>query len=86
MASPHYLKVFLAAAHGFMNFEQKNCRMSIAQELLNDIGENPDLLKRVITGHETCVYGYEIKLRLNRPSGGILDGQDRKKLLKLGQM
>jgi len=36
-----------------LNFDQKNCRMSIAQELLND---DPDLLKRIITGDETWVW------------------------------
>ena len=36
-----------------LNFDQKNCRMSIAQELLNDVNDDSDLLKRVITGDET---------------------------------
>lgn len=34
--------------------------MNIAQELLNDVNDDPDLLKRVITGHESWVYGYDI--------------------------
>jgi len=45
-----------------LNFDQKNCRMSIAQELLNDVNDNPDLLKRVITG-ETWVYGYDVEIK-----------------------
>ena len=31
-----------------LNFEQKQCRISIAQELLNDVNNDPGLLKRVI--------------------------------------
>jgi hypothetical protein len=29
-----------------LNFDHKNSRVSIAQELLNDISDHPDLLKR----------------------------------------
>ena len=36
--------------------------MSITQELLNDVNDNPDLLKRVITG-ETWVYGYDVEIK-----------------------
>ena len=36
-----------------LNFDQKNRRMSIAQELLNDVNDDPDLLKRVITVPKT---------------------------------
>jgi len=42
-----------------LNFDQKNRRMSIAQELLDDVNDDPDLLKRVITGDESWVYGYD---------------------------
>ena len=31
-----------------LNFDKKNCRMSIAQELLNDVNDDPDLLNRRI--------------------------------------
>ena len=34
------------------NFDQKTRRMTIAQEMLNDVNDDPDLLKRVITGDE----------------------------------
>ena len=33
--------------------------MTIAQEMLNDVNDDPDLLKRVITGDESWVYGYD---------------------------
>ena len=46
-----------------LNFDQKNRRMSIAQELLNDVNDDPDLLKRVITGDESWVYGYDIETK-----------------------
>lgn len=38
--------------------------MCIAQELLNNIN-SPDFLKRVITGDETRVYGYDVGTRKN---------------------
>ncbi len=46
-----------------LNFDQKERRMSIAQELLNDVNDDPDLLKRVITGDESWVYGYDIETK-----------------------
>ena len=46
-----------------LNFDQKNCRMSIAQKLLNDVNDDPDLLKRIITGDETWVYGYDVETK-----------------------
>ena len=33
-----------------LNFDQKTRRMTIAQEMLNDVNDDPDLLKKVITG------------------------------------
>ncbi|XP_050528011.1 protein GVQW3-like [Daktulosphaira vitifoliae] len=47
-----------------LNFDQKNRRMSIALELLNDVNDDPDLLKRVITGDESWVYGYDIETKV----------------------
>ncbi|EFN73466.1 hypothetical protein EAG_08786, partial [Camponotus floridanus] len=38
-----------------LNFDQKQRRVDIAQELLNAINDDPDLLKRVITGDESWV-------------------------------
>lgn len=42
------------------NFDQNNCRLSFALELLND---DPDLLKRAITGDETWIYVYDVKTK-----------------------
>jgi histone-lysine N-methyltransferase SETMAR len=46
-----------------LNFDQKQRRMNIAQDMLNDVNDDPDLLKRVITGDETWVYGYDIETK-----------------------
>lgn len=46
-----------------LNFDQKNNRMNIAQELLNDVNNDPSLLERVITGDETWVYGYDVETK-----------------------
>ena len=43
-----------------LNFEQKQGRMDIAQETLN---ENPDLLKKLISGIESWVYDYDIETK-----------------------
>ena len=46
-----------------LNFEQKQRRMDIAQQMLRTFNYDPDLLKKVITGNESWVYGYEIEPR-----------------------
>ena len=38
-----------------LNFDQKTRRMTIAQKMLNDVNDDPDLLKKVVTGDE---YGH----------------------------
>ena len=46
-----------------LNFDQKTRRMTIAQKMLNDVNDDPDLLKKVITGDESWVYGYDVKTK-----------------------
>ncbi|XP_025271347.1 protein GVQW3 [Camponotus floridanus] len=46
-----------------LNFDQKQRRVDIAQELLNAVNDDPDLLKRVITGDESWVYGYDVEIK-----------------------
>lgn len=46
------------------NFDQKNNRMNVAQERLNDVNHDPSLLERVITGDETWVYGYDVETKV----------------------
>ena len=44
-------------------FEQKQCRRDIAQEKLTTFNDDPDLLKKVITGDELSVYSYDIETK-----------------------
>ena len=37
--------------------------MTIVQEMLNDVNNDPDLLLRVITGDKSWVYGYDIETK-----------------------
>ena len=47
-----------------LNFEQKQCRMDIAQEMLTTFNDDPALLKKVITGGESWVYGYDTETKV----------------------
>ena len=46
-----------------LNFEQKQRRMEVAQESLNEVNDGAELLKRIITGDETWVYGYDVETK-----------------------
>ena len=46
-----------------LNFVQKQCRMSIAQVILTLFNDDPDLLKKVITGDESWVYDHDIETK-----------------------
>ena len=46
-----------------LNFEQKQRHMDIAQEILMTFNDDPDLLKKVVTGNESWVYGYDIETK-----------------------
>ena len=46
-----------------LNFEQKQRCIDIAQEMLTTFNDNPDLLKKLITGDESWVYGYDIETK-----------------------
>lgn len=35
----------------------------IAHELVNEVDDDPELLKQVITGDETLVYGYDVETK-----------------------
>ena len=45
-----------------LNFQQKQRRMHIAQEMLATFKDDPELLRKVITG-ESWVYGKDIKTK-----------------------
>ena len=70
------------------NFEQKQRRMDIAQEMLTTFNDNPDLLKNFLTDDESWVYGYDMtmKPKLNHPTGSVQQSQDQKNHVKFGQM
>ena len=42
-----------------LNFGQKQHRMDISQEMLTKLNNDSDLLKKVLTGDESWVYGYD---------------------------
>ncbi|UYV63722.1 hypothetical protein LAZ67_2005429 [Cordylochernes scorpioides] len=42
-----------------LNCDQKQHRMNIANEMLDSVCDDPNLLQRVITGDEAWVYGYD---------------------------
>ena len=46
-----------------LNIEQKQIRMDIAQEMFTTLNDYADLLKKVITGDESWVYGYDIETK-----------------------
>ena len=47
-----------------LNFQQKQRRMEVAQESLNEVYDDAKLLKRIISGDETWVYGYDVETNL----------------------
>ena len=46
-----------------LKFEQKQRRMEVAQESLNKVNGDAELLKRIITSDETWVYGYDVETK-----------------------
>ncbi|UYV60716.1 hypothetical protein LAZ67_1002020, partial [Cordylochernes scorpioides] len=43
--------------------DQKQHRMNIANEMLDSVRDDPNLLQRVITGDEAWVYGYDVETK-----------------------
>ncbi|UYV70543.1 RGS7 [Cordylochernes scorpioides] len=46
-----------------LNCEQKQHRINIANEMLDSVRDDPNLLQRVITGAEAWVYGYDVETK-----------------------
>ncbi|UYV82794.1 hypothetical protein LAZ67_22000882 [Cordylochernes scorpioides] len=46
-----------------LNCDQKHNRMNIANEMLDSVRDDPNLLQRVITGDEAWVYGYDVETK-----------------------
>ena len=47
-----------------LNLEQKQRRMKVCQDSLNEVNVDSDLLKRIITGDETWIYGYDVETKV----------------------
>ncbi|VEN50524.1 unnamed protein product [Callosobruchus maculatus] len=45
-----------------LNFDQSH-RVNIAQEMLDSVRDDPNVLQRVITGDESWVYGYDVETK-----------------------
>ena len=58
--------------------------MDIAQDMLMTFNDDPDLLKKVITGDELWVYGFDIATKAQSPNGIVQRSQGRKKHVKFG--
>lgn len=43
-----------------LNFLQKQCRMSVAKEMISNADNDPTFMKRIITGDETWVYEFDM--------------------------
>ncbi|UYV75977.1 hypothetical protein LAZ67_13002008 [Cordylochernes scorpioides] len=50
-----------------LNCDQKQHRMNIANEMLDSVRDDPNLLQRVITGDEAWVYGYDVETKTQSP-------------------
>ncbi|UYV78510.1 hypothetical protein LAZ67_16001822 [Cordylochernes scorpioides] len=46
-----------------LNCDQKQHRMNIANEMLDSVRDDPNLLQKVITGDEAWVYGYDVETK-----------------------
>ena len=53
--------------------------MDIAQKMLSLYNDDPDLLKKVITGDELWVYGCDIETKPNHSKRSVQRSQERKK-------
>ena len=57
-------RVAVQCVSKLLNFKQKQQRMEVAQEPLNEVNDDAELLKCIITGDETWVYGYDVETNL----------------------
>ena len=46
-----------------LNFEEKQRRLQMAREIFTKFNDDPDLLKKVTTGDESWLYGYDIETK-----------------------
>ena len=66
-----------------LNFEQKQRRMDIVQEMFTTFNDDSDLLKKVITGDKSWLYRYGIETKFHgHRSGDVDDVQRRSRFAK----
>ena len=67
-----------------LNFEQKQRRVEVAQESLNEANNDAELLNSVITSDETWVYEYEVETKTQSFQWRHSESSKSKKLDKCG--
>ena len=65
--------------------QEANC-VRVCQELLDRSDEDEYFLSRIITGDESWVYGYDIKMKVQSSHGRVKRLQDPRKLAKFDRM
>lgn len=65
---------------------QKNYRVEVAQDNLEMIRNNPEFLKKVITGDESGSTAMTLRQKLNLFSGRRQKNNDQRKRVKVGAM
>lgn len=56
----HVLAKFVSK---LLNFNEKYRHVCIAQELLNNVNDDPDFFKKIIIGDNTWVYSYDVETK-----------------------
>ena len=69
-----------------LNFEQKQCRIDIAHDMLTKFNGDPDLLNKVITSVESWLYDYDIETKVRSSQWKRSEEPKPKKHIKFGQM
>jgi len=69
-----------------LNFDQKQHPINIAQELLDSVRDEPNLLQKVITGDESWVYGYDVDTKAQSSQCKLPYEPRPKKHAKFGRM
>jgi hypothetical protein len=66
--------------------DQGDSRIAICQEVLDYASEDEHFLKRIITGDETCVYGYNVETKMQSSQWVGKIRQDQKMRSGSGRM
>ncbi|CAK1582761.1 unnamed protein product [Parnassius mnemosyne] len=61
-----------------LNFDQKQIRVNIAQEMLDSVRDDSNVLQRAISDDESWILFMTWKPKLNHPNGSCRMSQDRK--------